>query len=208
MTTTSRAMPSRHSDPTSVRSHLGPAAWVRSFPRAVRLLLARRIRLRTQRVGRPLTMSDGHVFVPFRETVATAPRRAGVTPAVLHPRFRLRGMGRPGSLRNRIFRRLCIVTTPFFVGLDGFRSKLWMYDPATDVYAGLYDWDDPAAASAYATGLCRVLRLVSKPGSVSSELVGDLDVDTYLSLAATGASATPAVASPWSEPSAEVSPFR
>jgi hypothetical protein len=125
-------------------------------------------------------MSDDHVFVTFRETVVTGPRRADVAPAVLQPRFRLRAVGCPGSLRHRLFRRVCIVTTPFFVGLDGFRSKLWMYDPATGTYAGLYDWDDPAAAAAYAEGLCRLLRLLSKPGSVSYELVDDLDVDAYL----------------------------
>ena len=97
-------------------------------------------------------MSDGQLYVPFRETVATGSRRAGVAPAVLQPRFRLRGTGRPGSIRHRVFWRVCIVTTPFFVGVEGFRSKLWMYDPETGSYAGLYDWDDPDAAEAYARG--------------------------------------------------------
>lgn len=166
--------------PAPGRATLGPAAWVRSVPRAVGLLVGRRIQLRRDRLGRPLTMSDGHVFVPFRETVATGPRRDDVAPAVLQPRFRLRAMGRPGSFRHRLFMRVCVVTTPFFVGLDGFRSKLWMYDPATGAYAGLYDWDDPAAASAYAEGLCRLLRLLSEPGSVSYELTDDMDVDAYL----------------------------
>jgi hypothetical protein len=172
-------------------AQIGPAAWARSFPRAVGLLLRRRIRLRTARLGRPLTMSDGQVYVPFRDTVATGPRRADVAPAVLQPRFRLRGVGRPGSARHRLFWRVCILTTPFFVGLDGFRSKLWMYEPATGAYAGLYDWDDPASAAAYAKGLCRVLRPLSVPGSVSYELIEDLDVDAYLRAYDAGANGTP-----------------
>ena len=174
MTTTTSPIPSDR------RSPVGRAAWARSVPRAVSLLLHRRIRLRQGRVGQPLTVSDGHTFVPFRETVAIGPRRTDVAPAVLQPRFRLRGMGRPGSLRHRLFWRVCIVTIPFFVGLDGFRSKLWMHDPATGDYAGLYDWDDPIAADSYAQGLCRVLRLLSVPGSVSYELAENLDVDGYL----------------------------
>ena len=110
-------------------------------------------------------MSDGRTYVPFRETTVETPRPATAVPTVLQPRFRLRGVGRrPDGLRHRLFRRCCIVTTPFFVGVGGFRSKLWMYDPATGDYAGLYDWDDPRRARAYAEGLGAVLRIVSVPG--------------------------------------------
>jgi len=76
---------------------------------------------------------------------------------------------------------VCIVTTPFFVGLPGFRSKLWMVDPATGDFAGLYEWDDATTARAYAEGLSRVLRLLSAPGSVGYELVEGTTVAEYLS---------------------------
>jgi hypothetical protein len=75
---------------------------------------------------------------------------------------------------------VCIVTTPFFVGVRGFRSKLWMVDPATGDFAGLYEWDDAVSARAYAEGLARVLRALSTPGSVSYELVEGLTVEDYL----------------------------
>jgi hypothetical protein len=159
---------------------LGPVVWLRSFPRAARLLLDRDIRLRRDRLGDLMSMRDGRTYVPFRETISLTPRPASATPTVLQPRFRLRGLGRPDSLRHRLFRRICIVTTPFFVGVDGFRSKLWMYDPATGDYAGLYDWDDPASAQAYAEGLSAVLRTISVSGSVSYELTPGEDVATYL----------------------------
>jgi hypothetical protein len=164
--------------PSSER--LGPVGWLRSFPHAARLLLGGQIRLRRDRLGDPLTMRDARTYIPFRETISLTARPASATATVLQPRFRLRGLGRPDSLRHRLFRRICIVTTPFFVGVDGFRSKLWMYDPATGDYAGLYDWDDPASARAYAEGLSRVLRPISIPGSVSYELTPGEDVATYL----------------------------
>jgi hypothetical protein len=75
---------------------------------------------------------------------------------------------------------VCIVTTPFFVGVRGFRSKLWMVDPATGDFAGLYEWDDAVSARAYAERLARVLRALSAPGSVSYELVEGLTVEDYL----------------------------
>jgi hypothetical protein len=144
--------------------------------------------LRSERVGERLTMSDTRTYIPFRHTVLLAEPTGAVTPTVLHPRFRLRGLGRSDSFRHRMFRRCCIVTTPFFVGVDGFRSKLWMYDPATGDYAGLYDWDDPTSARAYADGLSAVLRLLSVPGSVSYELVAGEDVATYLATSSATAS--------------------
>jgi hypothetical protein len=178
------------SSSTSAR-RLGPAAWVRSFPTATRLLLGRKIRLRHDRVGVRLTMSDGRTYVPFRETALLSSRPATAVPTVLQPRFRLRGVGRrPDGLRHRMFRRCCIMTTPFFVGVGGFRSKLWMYDPSTGDYAGLYDWDDPRRARAYAEGLSAVLRLVSVPGTVSYELVPGEDVATYLATTSSAPSAS------------------
>jgi hypothetical protein len=52
-------------------------------------------------------------------------------------------------------------------------------------------WNDPIAANAYAQGLCRVLRLLSVPGSVSYELAEDIDVDAYLRRYDAGAAGTP-----------------
>ena len=62
-----------------------------------------------------------------------------------------------------------------------------MYDRATGDYAGLYDWDDPVSAQAYAEGLSAVLRIVSVPGSVSYVLVPGQDVATYLASASSAA---------------------
>ena len=89
-------------------------------------------------------------------------------------------MGGRHRLRHLVFRRACIVTTPLFAGISGFRSKLWMVDPVTGDFAGLYEWDDAPSAQAYGEGLCRVLRLVSVPGTVSHELVPASTVDDYL----------------------------
>jgi len=170
---------------------LRPLDWVRSVPHAVTLMARRAIQLRHDRLGRLLGMSDGRSYVAFRETVTVTARPGGASPAVLQPRFRLRGMGRAGSRRHRLFWRVCVITTPFFVGLDGFRSKLWMCDPSTGDYAGLYEWDDATTARAYADGLCGVLRLLSVPGSVSYELIPDCDVDAYLAACGTSATGTP-----------------
>jgi hypothetical protein len=99
---------------------------------------------------------------------------------VLQPRFHLAVLPARRRRLHALFRVVCIVTTPFFVGLPGFRSKLWMVDPATGDFAGLYEWNDAEGAVAYAEGLARVLRMLSTRGSVTYEVVPDLTVAAYL----------------------------
>jgi len=41
---------------------------------------------------------------------------------------------------------------PHFAALPGLRSKVWLADPGSGTYGGVYLWDDRAAADAYAGG--------------------------------------------------------
>jgi hypothetical protein len=160
---------------------MGPAAWVRSIPVAARDLLSRRTRCYRDLVGLELRMSDGRIYVPFRHTRRSEERRShDHPPAVIQPRFHLAMLAPRRRRLHALFRVVCIVTTPFFVGLPGFRSKLWMVDSATGDFAGLYEWDDAVTARAYAEGLSRVLRVLSAHGSVTYELVEGTTVADYL----------------------------
>jgi hypothetical protein len=160
---------------------IGPLEWVRSFPRAVRDLVERRTRCAPELVGTTLHMSDGRTFVPFRHTRKhEADWSWSYHPAVLQPRFHLGVLTPERQWLHALFRVVCIVTTPFFAGIRGFRSKLWMVDPETGDFAGLYEWDDAATAKAYAEGLAKVLRLLSTRGSVTYELVENCTVEEYL----------------------------
>ena len=127
-------------------------------------------------------MSDGRTYTVFRETVKDPASWAPGSgePVVLQPRFHLRAMRAGQRRRYTLFRCVCVVTTPSFVGLAGFRSKLWMEDKATGDFAGLYEWDSAEQAGPYGEGLCRVLRLLSRRGSVTYELVPGRTVDEYL----------------------------
>jgi hypothetical protein len=160
---------------------LGPMAWVRSIPAAARDLVEGTTRCHPDLVGGPLRMSDGRTYVPFRHTRRAKARWSDAQPpAVLQPRFHLELLPARRLRLHALFRVVCIVTTPFFVGLRGFRSKLWMVDPETGDFAGLYEWDDAPTARTYAEGLARVLRVLSAPGSVSYDLVEGMTVDAYL----------------------------
>ena len=148
---------------------MGPAAWVRSIPVAARDLVSGTTRCHRDPVGVELRMSDGRTYVPFRHTRRSEARWShDHPPAVIQPRFHLEPLPPRRRRLHALFRVVCIVTTPFFVGLPGFRSKL-------------YEWDDATTARAYAEGLSQVLRLLSATGSVSYELVEGTTVAEYLS---------------------------
>jgi hypothetical protein len=132
-------------------------------------------------IGREVEMRDGHRFVVFRHTVVGQDAGEG-DPAVLIVRFRFWIPGSRFAWFHSIFRPLCIITTPFFVGVPGFRIKLWMEDQNTRDYQGMYEWASADEAIRYTTGLEKILRLLSTKGSVTHEVVPHTSLGTYLEL--------------------------
>jgi len=80
--------------------------------------------------------------------------------AVFMVRFHLRNMS-PGT--NKIFLELPL---RFIAGLPGFRTKLWLFDPATGDFQGLYEWNTVQDARNYAHSFAaRFMKGRSLPGA-------------------------------------------
>jgi hypothetical protein len=125
------------------------------------LLFGRRVQQPTDRVGDVLSFADGSSARVYRETVVA--RAPSAEPCGLVVEFRLRWVRGRG---HALFRLESLLNTPLFVGFPGFVSKLWLAHDEHGFYRGVYEWDDPALAHAYARALWRVLALVSEPGSI------------------------------------------
>lgn len=126
------------------------------------------------RVGRVLSFADGTSARVYRETAVDA---LPADPCVLVVSFRLRlvrGRAHP------LFRAESVLNTPLFVGFPGFGSKLWLAHDERGLYRGLYEWDGPRQAEAYARSLWRVLELVSQPGSIGYRVLPGLRRDEVL----------------------------
>jgi hypothetical protein len=150
--------------------------------RVVILLAQHRLRIRRGNVGRRAALPDGRDYVVFRETTCDGGSLEGtVTLAVW---FRLRGIGPGARIRRFLFERESIINTILYAGFEGYRVKLWMVDPATSDYAGLYAWHGRAEAEEYARYIATVLRPLSVEGSVGYE-IADVHLDAHL--AETGA---------------------
>jgi hypothetical protein len=179
------------------------ASSLRAFGSSVRvtgrLLWQGRLRLVGPWVDRRIGFADGTSFRVYRETICMAPNR---DPCVLVVRFRLRLMGH-SALLHALFRAESLANTPLFTGFAGFRTKLWMTEERTGEYRGLYDWDGPEQARAYATSLVELLRLVCVPGSIAFHIEPHADREEYVRRAAFVESGTPP--QPWWVPAQPVS---
>lgn len=59
---------------------------------------------------------------------------------------------------------------PFFLGMPGFRSKLWLVDDASGDFGGIYEWDTLEDAQRYAESFAmRFSKMRSLPGQFSAE---------------------------------------
>jgi hypothetical protein len=79
-----------------------------------------------------------------------------------------------------LFERGCIVNTMLFAGFDGYAVKLWMVDPETSDYAGLYSWSSAAEADRYGSYITNVLRPLSRAGSLGYAVLPATELESYL----------------------------
>jgi hypothetical protein len=141
-----------------------------------RLASSGKVSLRRDRLWSEYEVERGGPFAIFRETVSSA--GSDNRPTVLVVGFRLRFIG-SARVPHWLFQRACILTTPFWSGFRGFRVKLWMVNPETRDYLGIYDWYGERDARVYADALSVILRAVSTRGSVWYE-VAEGDFEAYL----------------------------
>jgi hypothetical protein len=161
----------------------------RCAAQVLRLMARHRLQIRNGNVGKPVRLPDSREFVVFRETTCDGGDLEGtVTLAVW---FHLRGVPGGARLRRFLFERESILNTILYAGFAGYRVKLWMVDPVTSDYAGLYAWRDRESASAYARYIATVLRPLSRPGSVGYEIV-EVRLDEHLAATSSPVQLAPA----------------
>ena len=91
--------------------------------------------------------------------------------------FHLRAIPAGSRVRRFLFESLCVVNTFLFAGFAGYRVKLWMVNPDTADYAGLYSWHSALEAETYARYIVGVLKPLSTAGSVGYEIFPDVALE-------------------------------
>ena len=156
------------------------------------LLAHHQLHLPRHHVGLRVQFGDGTSGRVYRETVADDVPATDRCALVVSFRLRaVRGFG------HRAFEIESILNTPLFAGFPGFVSKLWMSADEHGAYRGLYEWNDPRLADAYARALWRVLALVSVPGSIQYRVFPGLRLDGLLADPATMAAVALDLSDAW-----------
>jgi len=140
-------------------------------------LIARRKLAQPKDLESQIEFADGSISRVYRETTV---RDLETTPQVmLGVRFRLRFIG-SSRLGHALFRFESLVNTLLFAAHRGFHSKLWLTDPATGYYRGIYEWEDEESAIEYAETLRIVLAPWVEPRSFAYRIVIGLSRRDFL----------------------------
>ena len=129
--------------------------------------LTGRLHFPRKRIGEVITMEDEQDFVIFRQVIVDPSQGQPEEPgATFRVRFHVTHMS---ARQNKLFSLLPI---PFFAGLPGFRSKLWMLNEASGDFQGIYEWDSVEHAKNYANSFAmKFMTMRSARGSISYEII-------------------------------------
>lgn len=127
-----------------------------------------RLHFPRERVGQMIQL-DCEDWQIFRQVVVDArPGQPEIPAVVFRPRFHVAGMSPAHNMR------FSLLPIPFFIGLPGFRSKLWLINPRSCDFSGWYEWDQHADAEAYSRSFAmRFMARRSLPGSVSWQIIAN-----------------------------------
>jgi len=146
--------------------------------RSIRYFLAGDVRFPHDRLGYVLELGDGDRFSVYRETALRAD--AVEEPAVLVFRIDVTQREAASGLREVLFAPVANVATPFFLGLPGFRRKLWLAGEQSGAYLELYEWDSTADAERFVDVMEALLAPFDSLGSTTFEVVEGATVEEYV----------------------------
>ena len=135
-----------------------------SLFRFIWLIVSGRLYFPQDRLGEEVFMNDsGPKFTVFRHAVikeaSSKPEEAG---AQLVVRFRL------AKMSPELNTKFSMILIPFFVGLPGFKSKLWMVNKETGHFQGLYEWKTVLDAKNYSESFAmKFMTRRVEPGSIA-----------------------------------------
>jgi len=155
--------------------------------RYVREDLAGRVDFPQDRLGTALVLEDGTRFEVYRETaLRKRGDAAGDAGVVLAFGFSAPGPETGAGLRALLAEPAANVATPFFVGLTGFRRKLWLAGEKRGEFLELYEWETEADADRFVRVMRSLLGAVDLADAATFEVVEADSVDDYVASHARG----------------------
>lgn len=136
---------------------------IQVIPRSIGLMLTGRTTYPQQRAGQVITLDDGRQYRVFREVImrTNPPRDTG---AVFRVWFRTKM-----SIHQTM--AFSLLTRIGFVGMPGFRGKMWLVNEETGEFGGIYQFDTLEDARHYQRSFAmRFSKWRSKRGCFTTEV--------------------------------------
>ncbi|MGF7117685.1 hypothetical protein [Methanobacterium oryzae] len=143
-----------------------------SLLNTISLFLRRKVHFSREKIGKVIVTEDNEEFVIFREVKVNAKIDK---PAVFKVKFLLSGM----DPKNNI--RFSWLPVPFFIGLQGFKAKVWTLNYENNYFQGIYEWKNEKYAKKYSKSFAyRFMSRRSVQGTVSFEIIPNSTLEEYL----------------------------
>lgn len=140
------------------------------FPRSVFFLLSGRMQFPKDHIGKVITLENDQKYMVFREGVLNPKSNQPKEPDGI---FRVWFHTRMSSKRTILLSRLTLFG---FLGMPGFRSKLWLHDETSGDFGGIYEWDTEQDASNYDKSYAmKFSKWRSVPGKFKTEVFPESD---------------------------------
>jgi hypothetical protein len=149
----------------------------RSVKHFADLVSAKKLHLNQSRVGKIYDIRGAGKYEVFRESDSNTVHKE--QEAVLVVGFKLKVINE-SEQPHQVFQRVCVLTTPFWSGFEGFGTKLWMVSHENKSYLGVYRWFGKDKAQVYVDALIKILRPLSVSGSVWYSLYPRTNMEDFL----------------------------
>lgn len=119
------------------------------------------------RIGEKLIINSGEEVTIFRQViVGDKEQYLNKMGVIFHVKFHLKNMS------PNINKTFSLIPIPFFVGLPGFRAKIWAFNDKNGEFHGFYEWESLAYAKKYSESFAiKFMTKRSLPNSVKHEII-------------------------------------
>lgn len=135
-------------------------------------LFTGRIQFPKDRIGEIIIGDDGRPFQIFRQVIIKSSQtQEQHHNAIFKVNFKLAEMSPQKNIK------FSLLAIPFFIGLPGFKSKLWMIDKESGYFQGIYEWDTKEHAERYSKSFAmKFMCKRSLPNSVQYTITSKSDI--------------------------------
>jgi hypothetical protein len=137
-------------------------------------LIAGRVHFPKEYMGKIFSMEDGEQFTVFRHLIIDNKNISDTSLAVFKVRFQF------AKLPLQINKRLSLFPTPFLIGQQGFRQKIWTINEK-GFFQGIYQWQSKEFAEKYPESfIFKMMTKRSASGTLSYEIIPNTFLYEYV----------------------------